>query len=340
VAERGGKEGFGTNPLGAGVGPFEFDHWAPGEEMVFKARTDYWGGPVCLDELRFTPMVDGDGAYDAFKLGETDVGITSDSTVGARIAEEQENTLETVQNAAFALLVNNGIRGAKPPTADVRVRKAVQQAIDTEALNERAYDGTGVATSALISPESRYYQGLDGLPYDQAAAKQLVAAAKADGWDGKIELLCNASGEDQAIAVAGMLGAVGMDVKTEATLSIPDMLTRVYATADYQLNCWGLSMSDDNIYSTLFQNFYSTSAGNNMGYANPKMDAALLELRHAATADETKAALKTIQDIWNETEPMVLLLGYKPIIFWSDEVEGIQFNHRLGIFFDETYLTK
>jgi hypothetical protein len=68
------------------------------------------------------------------------------------------------------------------------------------------------------------------------------------------------------------------------------------------------------------------------------MDAYLLDLRHAATPEETKAALADIQEVWNETLPMVLVLGYNPVIFWSDAVHGLQFNHRLGIFFDEAYV--
>lgn len=66
VADAAG-EGFGTNPVGAGVGPFEVTRFAANEEIVLEPKDDYWDGPVCLDQLRFV-VVPGDGpTYDAFR---------------------------------------------------------------------------------------------------------------------------------------------------------------------------------------------------------------------------------------------------------------------------------
>lgn len=71
VAERGAD--FASNPAGAGVGPYELERYAPGDEIVLKARNDYWGGPVCIQTIRFVSIIGAQGTYDALQHGELNV---------------------------------------------------------------------------------------------------------------------------------------------------------------------------------------------------------------------------------------------------------------------------
>ena len=66
-----GPDGFANDPTGGGVGPYEFEKYAPGEEIVLKAKSDYWGGPVCIGGAALRPAqwgrgdVSGDGQQGA-----------------------------------------------------------------------------------------------------------------------------------------------------------------------------------------------------------------------------------------------------------------------------------
>jgi len=331
VDEKGGYATFGNDPTGAGAGPFELQRWAPGEEMLFTAKDDYYGGEVCVDRLRFVPMSDYNTMKDAFENGEIDAGSHSSPIMTAELRDAGVQNFTSVQNMQGALLINH-----KPgaPTADVRVRRAVAAALDVDVLNDRVREGKGVATSAMIAEPSRYYQGLDGPAHDPDLARRLVQEVKAEGsWDGSIELLCTTGNEENSITIAGMLEAVGFDVRTENVL-VNDMLARVFGTGNFQLNCWGLAAADTDIYRAMLQNFASTSPGNVGGYENPEMDAAIAQLKAAATEAETKAALARLQQIFTDTIPMIFTNGGEIISFWADDVEGFAFSQRLVALFD------
>ncbi len=130
-----------------------------------------------------------------------------------------------------------------------------------------------------------------------------------------------------------MLEAVGMKVKTESLL-VTDMLSRVFGTGNFQLNCWGLAAADTDIYRAMLQNFQSNSSGNTGGYENPDMDAAIADLKAAETTEETEAALADLQDVFTATIPMIFTNGGEIISFWADDVEGFTFSQRLVAFFD------
>jgi len=339
IADRLGLDAFGLNPQGAGVGPFELARFAPGEEIVFEPKDDYWDGPVCLERLRFIPLPVATTNYEAFKRGEVQVSYTNDAPTAAEVRAAGVQHFVSLESHGSSLLINHGYRGATPPTADVRVRKAIAYAIDVDALNDRIWDGKAIATSALVAEGSRYYQGLQGPPHDPARARALVEEVKAEGtWDGSVELTCTAPSQDLAVTIEGMLEAVGFSVQTEATLTTPDMLGRIFGAGNYQLNCWAWTASDVEFWARLYQNLYSTSTGNVQGYNNPDMDAAIDELQAARDDDEIKRALAKVQEIWNETIPLTIFNGREAIIYWADEVHGLDISLRTLVFFDDTWL--
>src|SRR5699024_3228882 len=79
LEERG--ESFATNPEGAGAGPYEFERFAPGEEIVLRAKTDYWGDVACTETLEFVNVPGGQATLDSFENGELDIAFLRDPTV-------------------------------------------------------------------------------------------------------------------------------------------------------------------------------------------------------------------------------------------------------------------
>ena len=112
-------EGFGADPAGAGVGAYELESFAPGEEIVLSARDDYWDGPVCLETLRFVPQPVDATRFEAFQADDLDVTYLRDSRIVD--AAEEESHLDYFVNAANVILLNAGM-GAPSPTNDVNVR--------------------------------------------------------------------------------------------------------------------------------------------------------------------------------------------------------------------------
>src|SRR5690606_9782159 len=103
------------------------------------------------------------------------------------------------------------------PFDDVRVREALQLAIDYDLIYERLQGGIGPwATSALLPETSPLYPGVDGpASGDSERARELVQEVVADGmWDGSLDFLHGTTPIDSEFAVLleGMLEAVGIDV--------------------------------------------------------------------------------------------------------------------------------
>jgi peptide/nickel transport system substrate-binding protein len=339
VVEELGPEEFATMPVGAGVGPYEPERFVPGEEIVLTAKDDYWGGPVCIETLRFVAIPGANDTYDAFANGDLDMAFIRQPSVVAQAREDGVNEFVTLQNLGEVLLLNQGIGGNEDViTTDERIRRAIDLAIDYEQVTERAEDGAGIPTNAVIGEGSLYYEGVEGNPHDPEEAEALVEEVKEEtGWDGSLHLSCDGSREDALLAIAAQLDAVGFDVETDLGANLADHITRVRQEQDYEVACWGFSVDDANTWMRLNQNVGS-SGTNATGYASDAMDAALADLRAAENDDQRKTALEAVQEVWNEEIPSVGLSAIEELIIWGDHVRGLDFTSKTVVFFDQAWI--
>jgi peptide/nickel transport system substrate-binding protein len=326
VADERGSD-FGVNPAGAQSGPFAFERLAPGEEITFTSRPDYWGGEPCVDGLRFIRLTGAAATYQALDAGEIDIGLLRDpEIIGQARENESVELVSSLANMGEIILMNNGVRGSQTPTSDVRVRQAIVAAIDVDAVDERASSGTALETNAIIHPdESIWSQGIEGPAHDPERARQLVAEAKAAGWDGSIRLQCdNAPNRvDIGLAVATQLEAVGMDVQLDTSQPIGAIIQAVVADANYDLACWGINVFDDSPWAKLNRQLGGSSPSNFAGFVDEDWDAALNELRVATDRDETLAALRELQEIATESAPVAVLSSSEEVVAWRDEIGGL-----------------
>lgn len=320
VKELGDKYGLEAAP-GMGLGPYEVERFAPGEELILKARDDYWGGPVCVDTLRFIHIAGGTATYDTFTLGESQIAYLSDARARYAAIEGGARGYSTEAWAGGAFLLNSGVRDSKPATADVRVREAITLAIDPEIMNQRRWEGEGQPANTLLYPPQD--SSVPGPPYDPERARELVEEVKAEGWNGELSLTCpNDPGNiETAIAAKALLSDVGIEV-TADNVSTGDLINTVIVDADYEMACWGVGAQKASPYLG-FSGFHSQSASNYSGFDDPEMDAAIDELRRAATADEKTAAVEGVQRVWNETFPGVAYAASGTFIAIAPEVRGV-----------------
>ncbi len=329
-------QAFATNPVGAGVGPYEVERYAANEEIVLKAKSDYWGGPVCIQTLRFVWVPGGVATYDAFKAGELQAFFTLEPpTVAAARADKVQ--AYSALNGGNGLLLNSG-RGAAPVLADVRLRQAIAAAIDVDVINERVYQGTGRPSSALTDKEQLIYPGVAGPAYDAAKAKQLVDAAKAEGFDGKIRLTCGntPTATEQSITLEAQLEAVGFDVEVEL-LPPGQANQKILLEGNYDIGCGAASIFDEGPFRGMNQ-FLSDSVRNRAGYKNPQMDTAIAALYRANSVEQSKAAMAEIQKIWNETVPSEMLYASEWYVGSKPNVHGLVFTREATVMFQDAYV--
>jgi peptide/nickel transport system substrate-binding protein len=328
-------EEFNRMPAGAGVGPYEPVRFQPGEEIVLRAKDDYWGGPVCIEELRFVWIPGGEATLDAFQSGEIQVAFLRDPLVVQQAVEGGASSFESLQSFSEVLWMNNE---APRPTEDVRVRQAIAHAIDVDAIDERVNEGTGSPTSAIIGEESMLYSGAEGPAHDPGEAEELLSEAQDDtGYDGRLTFLCDTNREEAAIAIQAQLEAVGFEVDLNSNLEVADLIQRTRVDRDFDIACGGASVNDASPWLRLAPKI---GRGNQAepGYESEDMDAALDDLRLAEGIEEQQAALEEIQEVWNRDVPSENLASVVETIVWDGTVNGLTFTSKTVAFFDTAYV--
>jgi peptide/nickel transport system substrate-binding protein len=336
VVEQMGRDAFHVDPTeGAGTGPYVVERFAPGEEIVLRAKDDYWGGPVCIQTIRVTDIPTAEGTFDALELGEIDLMMERDPEIIDQIREGEFGHFSELNPIGGMVMINVGRNDPPPETADVKVRQAIAAAVDPEVINERVYGGVGKPTSCVMPPESPVAPEAACPEYDPDRAEELAQEATAAGWDGTLELLTSDTDPEAAITLEGLLEAVGIDVQVEV-LPITDLIQRMYITGNYTAGTSGTSMHDASPIVSLNRwwgatNFYT-------GYSDPGFATALQQVRAADTDEELQTALVDVQEIWTETVPAVIFSATEQVVAWTDRVHGLTQTHSGVVLFSKAYV--
>ncbi|GJF33404.1 peptide ABC transporter substrate-binding protein [Kitasatospora sp. NE20-6] len=163
-----------------GSGPYTYDaaRSEPGTRYVFHRRAGYWDeGSYPFDTAVFEVIPDIDAGYEALAAGRVDVAA------GASSALQRAGQIvpASVRGQDVQYLVNLLDRGGSrvPALRDVRVRRALNLAVDRGAVNTRFFAGAGRPTVQIVPPGAAGYDAaLDGTyPHDVVKAKQLLTQA-------------------------------------------------------------------------------------------------------------------------------------------------------------------
>ena len=209
-----------------GTGPFMIASHEPGVKTVFKPNTNWWGKPehnltevvfqtIKSDATRVAALLSGDiDMMDPVPVQDVE-RVKNSPNVKVLIAPELRSIFLNMDSFRDELLYSN-IKG-KNPFKDARVRRAVYQAIDMEAIHSKVMRGMSANSALLISPllfarASEFKRW----SYDPAAAKKLLdEAGYANGFEVEMDCPNDRYVNDEAIcqAVVQMLARVGIKVK-------------------------------------------------------------------------------------------------------------------------------
>lgn len=306
-----------------GAGPFVEAGFLPGEERTFTANPEYYGGRPHLDTLRMVALNGPQANFESLEAGQLDVAYIRG--LGSAINSAKEAGYPgfvDVLNAGGAELINNR---EGYPGADVRVRKAIAQAVDPDLIDQRAEEGEGLPGAELFGPTSQWHTDVPGVDYDPEKATELLNEAKADGYDGRLKYTVLNEPKDQAIglAVQSLLQAVGFTVDIAYANNAGDLLNSVYVKHEFDLAHAGIGLYESILDSSLQSTLNSSSLRNTPGYANPEMDSLLKELQAAPDDDAARDVIAQVQTLWNDTVPSVPISGLAAFWAWQKDVHGV-----------------
>ncbi|RWZ59698.1 peptide ABC transporter substrate-binding protein [Labedella populi] len=229
-----------TNPVGSGPYVLDLGATVTGTSYVFTKNEDYWNPDVQhYDTITMNVLSDPTAAVNALKAGEINTLVLADN-----------NNLDQVEGAGWTIQASElnfqGLllfdRGGElnPAMGDVRVRQAINYALDREGLLEALQLGNGTVTTQVFKATSEAYDPeLDSYyEYDPEKAKDLLAEA---GYPDGFELSMPSTvvlGAAQFPLIEQQLADVGIDVTftdTPVENYIADMSAAKYPAAPMQL---------------------------------------------------------------------------------------------------------
>ena len=222
-----------------GTGPFKFVSYKPMDSLVMERFEDYHGEKAHLAKVTFSISESADAAFLKLQAGNIDIFpyLTVDQ---AEQLKDQFNIEVGSMSLVQGLFLNN----ARKPFDDIRVRQAVNYAVDKAEVLQMLNGGYGTAIgSGVYSTFGLYYDGSLASLYghDEAKAKELLAAAGyADGFTFTVKVPSNYTYHVQTAEVlANQLKKVGITMKIEL-IEWASWLSDVYKGHDCDATIIGL----------------------------------------------------------------------------------------------------
>lgn len=211
-----------------GTGPFLLVSRQPGVKTVHRRNPAWWGrSGGNVQESVFTPIAGDSTRLAALVSGEIDFVIDPAprdvprlrATDGITVVEGRENRVVFIgMDQGRDELLHASVKG-RNPFKDLRVRRALYQAIDIESIRRKLMNGMALPTGAMTPSPRATWDDAEyerRLPYDVAAARRAMAeAGYADGFKVTLDCPNNRYINDESIcvALASMWAQLKLEVK-------------------------------------------------------------------------------------------------------------------------------
>ena len=334
AAAKFGKD-FRNNPVG--TGPFVFKDYRPRDQVVLEANPNYWRGKPKLAGLIFKVLPDPQAALLALRRGE--VHILADVGTAAIPALRQEPSVNLMTQPGL-VICGVSLPCDVKPFDDVRVRRALNLAVDKDAINKALFQGLAERlTSPIPSAQWSHDPSLKGYGYDPEQAKKLLAEANVQPGL-KVELLTynsprgyNPAGANLAVVVQGYLSKVGIEASVRQ-MEMGAFLSTIRSGKYEGLRMGGFS--GDNGDPDNFGGLFSSAGipiSNTSHYSNSDVDKLLTEA--ARTTDHAKRIelYQAMQRQVLDDAPWIFINSVLQVRAARKEVQGFMLNPT-QMFFD------
>ena len=328
-----------------GTGPFMLDRFEPDVRTVLKRNPRWWGFSSKsgdkrngnLDEVTLVAIRSDATRLAALVSGEIDLVLDPPVQDIARLKTEPAIKLLQVTDLGQQYLTFDQARDelegsdvkGKNPFKDVRVRRAVYQALNVELITQKVLRGQGVATGAFLSPR------VDGsppeldkrLPYDPGKAKALLAeAGYPNGFSVTLDCVNVPWREAVCQAMTAMLTQVGIRTTLRSSPTNQFFPKLSGGTASFVEYGWTPNPDAWASLNALFRSWDKTGLGTfNAGrYSNPKLDVLIDNMRVEPDLTRRRAMVGVALRIVNDELPYVPL--YRRTLTWamSKKVSAVQ----------------
>ena len=310
-----GAQAFGVNPVG--TGPFKFVRWDANQQIVLARNDDYWRGRPDVGEFIVRIIPEDFARFASLKNGEVDI-ITNLTSERVQEIEGDPNLKWGGVHSARNMFV--GMQTKEPPFDDLRVRQAMNYAVDVDALIEvlmggHAFSNASVCTQTLFGAVE-----VEPFGYDPEKARMLLAeAGYPDGFETTMIGPVGRYTKDKEMqeAIAGMLSEVGVKVthiQPEWAQFIQQWLAEEYpmyyiGTGNQVLDC------DQHL------GYRIDGARYNRYYNSAEIDALIVQEISEFDVEKRKAILADIQHRLRDDTPWIFLFDLEDLYGMTARVD-------------------
>jgi peptide/nickel transport system substrate-binding protein len=325
-------DAFAMHPVG--TGPYVFEAWDRGEQVVVRRFDGYWGTAPALDRIVFEVVVDARQRLVDLESGSVDLATAILPDEQPFVELHPDLVLHHIPAFDISYLAFNT---SHPPFDDLRVRRAINHAINKEPIVTLGYRSRAVVADGPLPPTLwGYHAPSTHYAYDPAEAKKLLAEAAADSTldPQRVYRLYAPSTprpylpqpERVARFLQAALAQVG--VRTELVLQPITQHREAIEAGEHDLALFGWiadTGDPDNFLYVLFHSDHAKTgdAQNIAFYHDPDVDKLLVDAQ--STADEaTRSALyAAVQDRIAADAPWVPIAHSELVVAARAELAGV-----------------
>lgn len=299
-----------SKAVDAGSGMYKLVEWQRNEQLVLERNEDWWGPKPAFKRIVYKPVPDAATRLVMLEKGEVDVVTSIPAFEVARLKQNQE--LKVIETSSVRAMFF-AFHMAKPPVDNVKVRQAINMAVDVDGIIQAVLEGYGERARSVLTPNLPFYHAGYNFDYDLAAAQNLLQEAGVQ--PGASLILHSPQGRwpmdaEIAQAVAGNLTELGFDVEVRV---VGDWAKYQQEQKEGQfhltMTAWAPGSLDAD--GTLSAVTASTGSNNRGKYHSQRADE-LIKQGSGATDPATRAQhYKELQELIGTDVPYLLLHNSK-----------------------------
>ena len=321
---------FNKEPIG--TGPYKFVAWNKGESIELEANEDYWGEVPAIKHVIWKIIPEGSSRTMALEAGEVDMIIEVESTDLSRLQDNPD--IVTVNEPGTGhnwVMINN----EKAPFDNVDFRRAIDAAVDKNAVVQVALNGQGSVSDSML-PECFPGVVTDGAPtYDPEKAKEYLAASGLSPAECTFSIICSDDTKLRAgqVIQSSLKENLGIDI----TLESMDLATYLDKTSagDYQAAIGGYTSSDVLAHSMGVYHSKSIDGSNKTRLNDPEIDALIDKVKATLDPEENLKVVTELSKALNDTCTQVPIYLKNNVRAYAKGLEGFTMSPTGGMYIED-----